>query len=103
MPNEKNTEETIQELLGSPVEVTNAVLHDCEKKGDFSELAFDLYKETGVVVALCGHLYESEDPEKGKLSRNQAICAGLLIRIAKFLLAITQLASSARRGEVVMA
>jgi hypothetical protein len=103
MPNEPSTEEKMRELLGPPVDVSDAVLQECVAKGDFSELAFEIYKETGALVAVCGHLFESEDPEKGKFARNQAICAGLLIRIAKFMIAVAQLASSARREDVVMA
>jgi hypothetical protein len=90
--------------LGTPVPVNDDVLRKCAEKGTHSAVAFELYKETGTVIAVCAHSYMStSEPAEIALSREQAICAGLLTRIAKFMVAVAQLSASAERGEVVMA
>lgn len=93
----------IQKFLGEPVTVDEKAIRQCREKGDFGELAFNLYKEAGLILNLCAHTYIAEDPEHGFLPRNQAICAGLLIRITKFMTAVIQLTSTAHRGDVVLA
>jgi hypothetical protein len=54
-------------------------------------------------VNLAAHLLNEADAAKGGWPRNQAICAGLLIRISKFMLVITELSADGNRGEVVQA
>jgi len=93
----------VHDHLSKPTEVNEDVLRTCAEKGTFSPIAFELYKETGVVLAVCSHSYLGEEPGKGALNRNQAVCAGLLVRISKFMIAVMQLVSTADRGEVVMA
>jgi len=100
---EREQKSPLHDLLGKSVEVNEEVLHACSEKGSFSPIAFELYKETGVVLAVCSHSYMGEEPGKCALNRNQAICAGLLVRIAKFMTAVLQLVSTADQGEVVLA
>jgi hypothetical protein len=90
-------------LLGEPVPVSPQILNACAEKGEFTQLAFELYKEAGIVVATCSHLSLGSGACEPSLSRNQAICAGLLVRLTKFMVAVTQLASSDDRGEVITA
>jgi hypothetical protein len=91
----------VQELLGPPVDIAGAAAEkDIEK---INALAFELYKEASVLVGVVGHLVESTEEGKVGLARNQAVCVGLLIRMAKFMLAVTQLSATRNRGEVVQA
>jgi Family of unknown function (DUF5677) len=56
------------------------------------------------VVNLAAHLLDEEGSVKGGWPRNQAIpCAGLMIRIAKFMLVVTQLSAEGNRAEGVSA
>lgn len=97
-----DTTKELEEMLGPPVDTSDPVLQKCREEGDFTPLAFELYKEAGVLIGTCGHLYQSDEPENAVLPRNQAICAGLLIRITKFMTVVIQLTASSHRGEVVM-
>lgn len=91
------------EILGAPVAVTEEILKEYEKKGSFSELAFNLYKEARSVIYVCACIHIGTDPEKPRIPRDQAICVGLIARITKFMLAVIQLSAETDRGEVVMA
>lgn len=73
---------------------------DAEK---INELVFELYKESLSVVNLAAHLLDDAGASKGGWSRNQAVCAGLMIRTAKFMLVVTQLSATRNRAEVVNA
>ena len=64
---------------------------------------FELYKEAWSVVNLAAHLQDEAASAKGGWPRNQAICAGLMIRICKFMRVVTQLSAKGDRGEVVSA
>lgn len=64
---------------------------------------FDLYKEALSVVNLAAHLLSDEAAAKGGWARNQAACAGLMIRISQFMLVVTQLSATKNRVEVVHA
>src|SRR6266705_2670367 len=66
-------------------------------------VAFELYKEALSVVNFAAHLLDEPAAVKGGWPRNQAICAGLMIRIAKFMLVVTQLSTKRDRAEVVTA
>lgn len=87
----------IDEFLGEPVPVNDdlAAVNQQELVG----LAFNLYKEAAKFVGLA--ISVGGEAEDRPLPRNQAICAGLLMRIAKFQLVITQLTAESDRGEVV--
>lgn len=94
------TEKSMEEMLGSPVDISSL-------KSDgisISELAFNLYRETAIVTILVSHLYESTHAEDAVLQRNQAIEAGLAIRIAKYMGAVLALLVDRVRehGEVIM-
>jgi hypothetical protein len=66
-------------------------------------VAFELYKEAVSVVNLAAHLLDDAASIKGGWPRNQAICAGLMIRIAKFMVVVTQLSAKGDRAEVIIA
>jgi hypothetical protein len=68
-----------------------------------NEVVFELYKEALSVVNLAAHLLDDTANAKGGWSRNQAICAGLMIRISKFMLVVTQLSAKRDRADVVFA
>lgn len=89
----------IDDFVGKPVPITRE-----DRSMDshaIGELAFELYKEAGKLIALA--LSTSGSPQREPLPRNQAICAGLLMRLAKFQLVVLQLTSGSARGEVVQA
>ncbi len=90
-------------LLSEPVAVNDEILDQCVQQASFSSLAFELYKEVGTVLAVCAHSYTSKDQSEEVLVRNQAICAGLLVRITKLMIAVAHLSSSGERGEVILA
>lgn len=91
----------IKEFLGEPVVVDAVSLNEAEETG-FEIVSFDLYKETAALVLIAANTYTSES-DRPVLPRNQAVCCGLLIRIAKFMTAIIQMSATADRREVVMA
>ena len=64
-------------------------------------IAFELYKESLSVVDLVAHLLDETASVKGGWPRNQAICAGLMVRISKFMLVVTQLSATGDRAEVI--
>ena len=100
---ERRVDSPVGELFDEPVAVTEEVLQACSTEGACSPLAFELYKETATVVAVCSHLYVDSGREAA-LPRNQAVCAGLLVRIVKFMTAVAHLISEdADRGDVVFA
>jgi hypothetical protein len=96
---ERERDSPVHELLGPAVKVDDEVIQHCREKDDFDVLAFDLYRETAIVLSVSTH---ASPVENGVLTRNQAICAGLLVRIVKFMTAVMQLSASTNRGEVVM-
>jgi hypothetical protein len=93
--------EALQERLSPRVEIGGiADETDSEK---INAVAFELYKEAWSVVNLAAHLLDEAASAKGGWPRNQAICAGLMIRICKFMLVVTQLSAKGDRSEVVSA
>jgi hypothetical protein len=68
-----------------------------------NEVVFELYKEALSVVNLAAHLLDDTANAKGGWPRNQAICAGLMIRIGKFMLVVTQLSAKRDRADIVFA
>lgn len=99
---EEVTEKSISDLLGLPTDISNI---NPDSGDAFSKVVFDLYRETVIAVVVSAHLYESYDPSEGVLSRNQAIGAGLVIRIAKFMKPVMALLVDkvSEHGEVIMA
>ena len=100
---ERKRNSPVHQMLGPPVTVTDEILQDCVTKASFSPLAFELYKEVATMMSICSHMHTEPGPED-PLLRNQAICAGLLVRITKFMIAVASLVSQdAERGDVVFA
>jgi hypothetical protein len=95
---ERASQSSIHELLGQPFDIASV-----KSRSEAEQAAFELYREATIVVTVASHLYEANGPSKFALNRNQAICVGLLIRIAKFMNVVLQLASTHSRGDVVLA
>ena len=101
---EREQNSPVHEYLKERVDVTDEVLQKYSKEGRLSELSFELYKEAGCLLSVCAHSYVAEKAKEMVLKRDQAICAGLLVRITKFMIAVVQLvAGDTERREVVMA
>lgn len=94
-PMSEVTPEVIEEMLLPRVEIDGIASEKNIEK--VNEIAFELYKEAASVVNFVAHLA----PEEGGWPRNQAICGGLMIRIFKLMLVVTQLSAKRDRGEVV--
>jgi hypothetical protein len=88
------------ELLGEPVSIDEAILARAIAENRCSALAFDLYKEALTVVIVASHISTNEG---GGFKRSQAICVGLMVRIAKFMTTVLQLTAGGDRREVVLA
>lgn len=90
----------IDSMLEKPfVDASAEAVAACKEERDFTGLAHGLYREAGCVIFVCASVVGPT----GKLLRNQAICAGLLVRIGKFMTAIAQLTFEEDRREVVTA
>lgn len=97
----EGTAATLDEQLLPAVDVLGVENEtDIEKANG---LAFELYKEAASLVNLASHLLDDDAVTNGGWPRNQAICAGLLVRISKFMLVVTQLSADRYRAEVVAA
>jgi hypothetical protein len=94
------TPEATDEMLGPKVDVTSIAVETNRSK--ITTLAFELYKETIRVLNLAAHILDQSSAASGGLQRNQAICAGLLIRMVKFMIAVLELTCKNDRGEVVL-
>jgi hypothetical protein len=79
--------EALQEMQSPRVEIGGIAGETDSDK--INAVAFELYKEAWSVVNLAAHLLEEAESAKGGWPRNQAICAGLMIRICKFMLVVT--------------
>jgi len=89
--------------LGPPFRIDAAALAACNTADDFTNLSFELYKEVGIVAAITANCYVGMLGDPHVLPRNQAICAGLLVRIAKFMTAIVVLTATQESREVAIA
>lgn len=95
------TAENLQEILGPPVEIAGIENEpDVEK---INSLVFELYKEAAALVCVTAHLLDDSAATKGGWPRNQAICAGLMVRISKFMTVVIQLSETRNRADVVFA
>jgi hypothetical protein len=92
---------TFQEWVGPAVDVKP--IHNCKTLHESGGIAFELYKEACRVVNFSAHLLDETAAAQGGFARNQAICAGLMVKISKFMLAVIQLSTSDDRGEIVLA
>ena len=91
----------LESHIGPPVEVTDELIRACQEKGQFGALLFDLYKETGGLLTVTSAAYVGCPGDSVGLERNQAICAGLLVRISKLMLSVVKLSSGIEHGETV--
>jgi hypothetical protein len=91
----------MDDYLPTQVEITSEIIEDYRGRGKLSDLVLQLYREASSLCVLCA----AADVEgRGSvLNRNQAICAGLLVRISKFMAAVFVLAKDVERGEVILA
>jgi hypothetical protein len=97
----EGTAETLEQMLIPRVKIGGIVGEtDIDK---INEVAFELYKEALSIVNLAAHLLDDAASVKGGWPRNQAICAGLMVRITKFMVVVTQLSAKGDRAEVVSA
>jgi hypothetical protein len=97
-------------LIAMPISVVFLAMATTARRAPFETdiekvngLAFELYKEAVSVVNLASHLLDDDAATNGGWARNQAICAGLLVRISKFMLVVAQLSAGGNRAEVVTA
>jgi hypothetical protein len=96
-----DTREALEKMLVARVDISGFEHESNPEK--LNGLAFELYKEALSVVNLTAHLLDEAAATRGGWARNQAICAGLMIRISKFMLVVTQLSAKGNRAEVVSA
>ncbi len=93
----------IENHIGPPIEVTDEMIQACWEKGQFGSLLFDLYKEAGRLLTVTSAAYVGYPGDTLILPRNQAICAGLLVRISKLMTSVVKLSSGIEHGETVQA
>ena len=94
---------TIYDWLPERVEVTDEIIEDYQEKGLLSKLCLQLCREAGSVCVLCASADVEGKGSEWVFDRKQAICAGLLIRITKFMVAVLRLSEGQEHGEVIMA
>ena len=94
-------DQILDEWLGPQVDVRG--VYDCKTLHDSGGFAFELYKEAARLVCFVAHLVDEISVVRGGFDRNQAICAGLMVKISKFMVAVIQLSTNDARGEVVQA
>jgi hypothetical protein len=93
-------QQIFEEWLGSRVDVQP--VHQCKTLHESGGIAFELYKEACRVVAFSAHLLDEAAAAQGGFARNQAICAGLMVKISKFMVAVIQLSTGDDRGEIIL-
>ena len=90
----------IEELLGPAVQVNDEVIQACQERNEFGGLSFALYREAAIFVwVTCNGYYETGDGST--MTRNQAVCTGLLSRISKLMVSVLKLSSDVEHGESV--
>lgn len=96
---EKITTELLSKLEENYTDISSI------KKENCTELSFYLFRETAILTILISSILESTEDNNKALPRNQAICAGLLVRITKFMGAVLSLMIDKvkNHGEVIMA
>jgi Family of unknown function (DUF5677) len=94
-------QEVFNEWVGPAVDVKP--VHNCKTLHESGGIAFELYKEACRVVVFAAHLTDDTAAAHGGFARNQAICAGLMVKISKFMVTVIQLSTGDDRGEVVLA
>ncbi len=97
----EGTPEALEKMLSPRVDTSGIAGEIDEEK--LNVIVFELYKEAMSVVNLAAHILDEASTARGGWNRNQAICAGLLVRISKFMLVVVQLSAKGDRAEVVSA
>lgn len=99
---EETINKTLDEIIGPPTDISDVI---SEKGSNISKVAFELYKETAVVLALCSDLYENYGLEAGVLNREQAVATGYIVRMSKFMGSVMALLTDRvkEHGEVILA
>jgi Family of unknown function (DUF5677) len=97
----EGTAQTLEEMLGPPVDISHLRNEKSIEKIDAA--VFELHKESAKFACVAAHLLDESAAQNGGWPRNQAICAGLMIRLSKFMLVVTQLSAGGDRFEVVYA
>jgi hypothetical protein len=93
--------ENLQEMFGPRVDTSGIKSETDVNKLD--ALIFELYKEAISVLAVVSHLLDESAAAKKGLPRSQAICSGLIVRCAKFMMTVARLSRKGDRAEVVLA
>ena len=93
----------LDRLLSPPLEVTEEMLEMCRQDGQFGALVYELYKEACSLVSVSSAIYLGGTVDTIKLDRDQAICAGLLVRISKYMVSVIKLSADIEHGETVQA
>ena len=96
-------DDELDALVGNPFQLSEDVLEECRAKDQFGSLVFELYKETSRLVCVSSGAYFGRYGDAMRLGRNQAICAGLLVRISKYMLSVVKLSAEVEHGESVQA
>ena len=91
----------IESHVGPPVEVTDEIIQTCREEGAFGPLLFELYKEAGRLLTVTSAARMGYHGNMLKLPRDQAICAGLLVRISKLMTSVVKLSLGIEHGETV--
>ena len=91
----KDPQVELNKLLGPPVPVDDQLLDACRERNEFRGILSDLYREADALVCAVSDL-----PNTG-LTRNHAICVGLLVRISKLMLSVMKLSSDDEHGETI--
>ena len=64
---------------------------------------YELYKEASSLICVTSAAYFDDKVDAIKFERNQAICAGLLVRISKLMVSVVKLSADIEHGEAVQA
>ena len=72
-------------------------------KNDYLPLAHAVFRQAAKAVTVCSAAFVGTNPTQMNLARDQAICAGLLVRCVKFMRAVATLSSDRSSGEVTLA
>jgi hypothetical protein len=88
----------LRKALPERTEVTQDILNQCAHDSRFLPLAFNLYGEVITLVVAAGLIQQMSGLA---LERNQAICAGSLVRIGKLMRATLTLAEDQQHHEAI--
>jgi hypothetical protein len=96
----KHKADQVRDVMPKRIDVTAEQLAGFGTRGQFSELTFQLFKETGCMAVIASSVSVANERSEHPFERDQAICAGLLIRIFKLIMAVCRLVSTGDGAEV---